>query len=54
MKPEHFLEKKPRFYPRVRVVFMDENKVCGYITHTERWVVFSRQNFDKNFVKEGG
>ena len=46
-----YREIRPRFYPRFKVVFMDENKVCGYSTHTDRFSSFNRKNFDKNFTK---
>ncbi|WP_416413806.1 hypothetical protein [Pantoea sp. App145] len=44
-------ELRPRFYPKFEVVFMDENKVCGYTLHTGRFSSFKRENFDKNFRK---
>ena len=44
-------ESKPRFYPRFNVVYMDDNKVCGYTLHTGRFSAFERKNFDKNFIK---
>lgn len=46
-------ESKPRFYPRFNVVYMDDNKVCGYTLHTGRFSAFERKNFDKNFIKAG-
>lgn len=44
-----YIEIRPRFYPRFRVVYMDKNKVCGYTIHTGRFSAFNRNNFDKNF-----
>ncbi|MFT4271806.1 MAG: hypothetical protein QM578_12400 [Pantoea sp.] len=46
-----YREIRPRFYPVFKVVFMGENKVCGYTLHTGRFSSFNRKNFDKNFIK---
>lgn len=44
-----YLEKIPRNHPRFNVVYIDENKVCGYTIHNGKFSALGRKGFNKNF-----
>jgi hypothetical protein len=44
-----YFEMPPRNHPRFNVVYIDENKVCGYTIHNGKFSALGRKRFNKNF-----
>lgn len=46
-----YFEITPRNYPRFNVVYIDENKACGYTIHNGKFSALGRKGFDRNFKR---